>query len=63
MKLQSNILLENLTVEEIKNLVTTTQETIAHDLRKSKKRIFTAAEFYQIQKRKRRFSIRRYSIV
>jgi hypothetical protein len=62
MKLQSNNLLENLTTEKVKNLLTITPETIDHDFKKNKKRIFTAAEFLQIQKRKRIFSVRRFAV-
>jgi len=62
MKLQSNNLLENLTTEKVKNLLTITPETIDHDFKKNKKRIFTAAEFLQIQKRKRNFSVRRFAV-
>lgn len=62
MKLQSNHLLENLTTGEVKNLLTITPETVAFNFKKNKKRIFTAAEFFQIQKRRRHFSVRRWVI-
>lgn len=61
MKLQSNNLLENLTAEEVKNLLTITQETVGQHFKKNKKRIFTAAEFIEIQKRKRNFPVRRFA--
>ena len=60
MKLQTNNLLENLTATEVKNLLTITGETVAQ-FKKDKKRIFTAAAFYEIQKRKRNFSVRRFA--
>jgi hypothetical protein len=62
MKLQSNNLLENLVAEEVKSLLVITKETIDQNFRKNRKRIFTAAELNQIQKRKRDFSIRRFFI-
>lgn len=61
MKLQSNNLLENLTAEEVKNLLTITQETVGQHFKKNKKRIFTAAEFIEIQKSKRNFPVRRFA--
>jgi len=63
MKLQSNNLLENLIPEEVKNLLVITKETIDHNFKKNRKRYFTVAEFNQIQKRKRNFPVRRFSIV
>ena len=62
MKLQSNNLLENLIPEEVKNLLVITKETIDHNFKKNRKRNFTVAEFNQIQKRKRKFPVRRFSI-
>ena len=62
MKLQSNNLLENLIPEEVKNLLVITKETIDHNFKKNRKRYFTVAEFNQIQKRKRNFHVRRFSI-
>ena len=63
MKLQSNNLLENLIPEEVKNLLVITKETIDHNFNKNRKRNLTVAEFNQIQKRKRNFPVRRFSIV
>ena len=63
MKLESNNLLENLIPEEVKNLLVITKETIDHNFKKNRKRYFTVAEFNQIQKRKRNFPVRRFSIV
>ena len=62
MKLQSNNLLENLIPEEVKNLLVITKETIDHNFNKNRKRNLTVAEFNQIQKRKRNFPVRRFSI-
>jgi hypothetical protein len=62
MKLQSNNLLENLIPEEIKSLLVITKETVDNNFKKSRKRNFTVAEFDQIQKRKRNFSVRTFSI-
>lgn len=59
MKLQSNNLLENLTANEIKFLTTDVKETICLHFRKEKKRNFTPAEFWDIQRRKRNFLTKR----
>lgn len=61
MKLQTNNLLENLTDAEVKDLLVITGETVAYQFKKDKKRIFTAARFYEIQKRRRNFSVRRFA--
>ena len=59
MKLQSNNLLENLTISEIKNLTLVVKETVDKEFKKGKKRIFSAAQLWDIQRRKRNFSSRR----
>ena len=59
MKLQSNTLLENLTNTEIKNLTAQVKETVAKEFKQEKKRIFSAAQFWDIQRRKRNFSTKR----
>jgi len=61
MKFQSNNLLENLTRQEFKTLTTEVKETLATDLKKEKKRIFSAAQYWDIQRRKKNlFSTRNY---
>ena len=62
MKLTSNNLLENLRSEVVANLLKITDEKIATNFSKNRKRVFTAAELYEIQKRKRNFSVRRFSL-
>lgn len=59
MKLQSNNLLDNLTTNEIKFLTTEVKETICKDFVKKRKRIFTAAEFWEIQRRKKNRLVKR----
>ena len=61
MKLQSNNLLENLTKGELKILSTEIKETVAKDYKKEKKRIFSAAEFWDIQRRKRNLYTKRFA--
>ncbi|MEO6893874.1 MAG: hypothetical protein ABI136_02505 [Ginsengibacter sp.] len=56
---QSINLLEKLTSSEIKNLTLVVKETVAKDFKKERKRIFSAAELWDIQRRKRNFSIKR----
>lgn len=55
MKLQSNNLLETLTEKEIKFLTTEVKERICTDFIKERKRNFTAADLWDIQRRKRNF--------
>lgn len=61
MKLQTHNLLNNLSTTEVEKLLTVTRETVAPMFKKDKK-IFTAARFYEIQKRKRNFPVRRSAL-
>jgi len=61
MKLQSNNLLEILTKEELKSLTTEVKESVAKEFKIEKKRIFSAAEFWAIQSRKRNFYTKRFA--
>ncbi len=61
MKLQSNSLLENLAKDELKNLTFQVQETVAKEFKNEKKRIFSAAQFWDIQRRKRNFYSKRFA--
>ena len=63
MKLQSNNLLENLTTSELIIFTLEIKETVALDFKKEKKRIFSAAQFWDIQRRKRNFSIKRMQVL
>jgi len=53
MKLQSNKLLENLTRTELKNLTSEVKETVFINLKKERKRIFSAAQLWDIQRRRK----------
>ena len=59
MKLQSNNLLEKLTITEINQLMFEVEETIAKDFGREKKRNFTVAQFWNIERSKRNFAARR----
>ena len=61
MKLQSNNLLENLAKDELKNLTIQVKETVAKEFKNEKKRIFSAAQFWDIQRRKRNFHSKRFA--
>jgi hypothetical protein len=61
MKLQSNNLLENLTNNEIKFLTTDVKETVCKNFIKERKRNFTAADFWDIQRRKKNLSTKRFA--
>lgn len=53
MKLQSNNLLENLTRTELKNLTTEVKETVLINFKKERKRVFSAAQLWDIQRRRK----------
>jgi len=53
MKLQSNNILETLTIQELKNLTTEIKETVYKNLIKQKKRNFTTTDLWNIQRRKK----------
>ena len=61
MKLQSNTLLETLTKNEIKFLTTVVKETVCNNFTKLRKRNFTAADLWNIQRRKKNLFIKRFS--
>jgi len=61
MKLQSNTLLEILTENEIKFLTTEVKETVCNNFAKRRKRNFTAANLWDIQRRKRNLFFKRLS--
>ena len=59
MKLQSNILLETLSIQELKILTTEIKETVCRKFKNEKKKNFTAADLWNIHRRgKRSFSKR-----
>jgi hypothetical protein len=62
MKLQSNQsinLLKGLSKEEMKFLTIGVKETLSADFKKEKKRIFNAAQLWNIQRRKKNLFIQR----
>jgi hypothetical protein len=61
MKLYSNNLLENLTKDELKNLTIEVQEKMAKEFKNEKKRIFSVAQYWDIQRRKRNFNSKRFA--
>ncbi|HEU5365681.1 MAG TPA: hypothetical protein VFU62_09120 [Hanamia sp.] len=60
MKLQSNKLLENLTRTELKNLTTEVKETVFVNFKKERKRIFSAAQLWDIQRRRKNISSQKF---
>jgi hypothetical protein len=61
MKLQSNNLLETLTSNEIKSLAIQVKETVCKNFVTQRKRTFTAADLWNIQRRKRNLMTRKLS--
>lgn len=59
MKLQSNNLLENLTKTELKILATEVKETVAVNFNKERKKIFSAAQLWDIQRRRKNLSFQK----
>jgi hypothetical protein len=61
MKKQSTSLFGDINREELKNLTNVVKETLGFGVSQSTKRIFSAAELWDIQRRKRSFTARRFS--
>jgi len=61
MKLYSNNLVENLTKDELANLTLEVKETMAKEFKNEKKRIFSVAQYWDIQRRKRNFNSKRFA--
>jgi hypothetical protein len=59
MKTQSNNLLENLNIQEIKLLTVEVKETVCKNFKKDRKRIFSAADYWGIQRRRRNLLVKR----
>lgn len=59
MKTQSNILLKSLNNNEIKILTSELEETVCKNFKKDRKRIFSAAEYWDIQRRRRNLLVKR----
>jgi len=60
MKLQSNNLLENQTRTELKNLTTEVKETVFVNFKKERKKIFSAAQLWDIQRRKKNLNSQKF---
>ena len=60
MKLQSNNLLENLTSKELKILTSEIKETIYTEFKKGKKRKLSAAELWDLRRRKKNLLVKRF---
>jgi len=61
MKLQSNMLLENLTINELKSLSSEVKETVCKNFKKERKTNLTAADFWNIQRRRRKFHTTKFA--
>ncbi|MDE3182963.1 MAG: hypothetical protein KGM16_06045 [Bacteroidota bacterium] len=61
MKLQSNNLLENLTRQELKLLTTEVKETVNKNFKKERKRVFSAADFWNIQRQRKNLYTKRFA--
>ncbi len=59
MKTQSNNLLESLKNNELKVLTTQVKETLCNNFKKDRKRIFSAADYWDIQRRRRNLFVKR----
>ena len=61
MKLQSNNLLENLSRQELKLLTTEVKETVNKNFKKERKRVFSAADFWNIQRQRKNLYTKRFA--
>ncbi len=59
MKTQSNNLLETLNNNDLKILTSEVKETVCKDFKKGRKRIFSAADYWHIQRRRRNILVKR----
>jgi len=59
MKTESNNLLESLNNNEIKVLTSEVKETVCKNFNKERKRIFSVAEYWDIQRRRRNVLVKR----
>ena len=61
MKLQSSNLLENLTRQELKFLTAEVKETVTQNFTKERKRVFSAADFWNIQRQRKNLFTKRFA--
>ena len=62
MKKQSNTLFTGISKEQVENLTTIVKETIAAGYNQAATKLFTAADLWNIQRQKKGFSQRRFSL-
>jgi len=62
MKLQSNNLLESLSIKDVKNLTLIVKETLSKEFKKECCKNFTAAELWNIHRQRKSFITRRQFI-
>jgi hypothetical protein len=61
MKLQSSNLLENLTRQELKFLTAEVKETLNKNFKKERKRVFSTADFWNIQRQRKNLFTKRFA--
>ncbi len=62
MKKHSNNYFEQICQVQIKNLISIVDETLGTDITSSKKRAFTTADLWNVQRNRKNFIQRRYSL-
>ena len=62
MKKQSNTLFIEISKEQVENLTTIVKETIVAGYNQAQTKLFTAADLWNIQRQKKGFSQRRFSL-
>jgi hypothetical protein len=62
MKKQSNTLFTGISKGQVENLTTIVKETIAAGYNQAQTKLFTAADLWKIQRQKKGFSQRRFSL-
>ena len=62
MKKQSNTLFTGISKEQVENLTTIVKETIVAGYNHAQTKLFTAADLWNIQKQKKGFGQRRFSL-
>ena len=62
MKKQSNTLFTGISKEQVENLTTIVKETIVVGYNQAQTKLFTAADLWNIQRQKKGFSQRRFSL-
>ncbi|MBS1732826.1 MAG: hypothetical protein JST02_05975 [Bacteroidetes bacterium] len=62
MKMQSNTLLKKISSLELTGLTSQVKETIATEFYKTSEKVFSAAELWNIQRQRKNFNRRRFSL-